>query len=194
MKKNLLIATLMMAVAVSLTALPAAFAADCKTPGALLDLMKKISQECKNDGGTDLKNCVEDPSKYAKLVRAWNSFVGNGPLHIGPRQIEFGVAQRGNLVAPGDRRFISEPLDKDSVTISVKKTGEGKAICELSICKVDANGVVTNIGSFTFPSDAPVGKEFSQTFTGVKACALDVLLNGKGGIGARFPMEFKATK
>jgi outer membrane lipoprotein-sorting protein len=197
MKKSLIVAASMFLFAVIFASTPSANA-QCNVPPVVKDLAKKLSDKCKSLEGTNSKfaDCSKKIDTFKNLVQAWNNLVGNSSLRLSPRDMEWNTAQTGNLVAPGDRRFISQIIeDGKGVTISVKKTGEGKAACEVYICAVDIDTQVeTSLGSFTFAQDAKPGeqsKSFSAAQVGKKIVV--VRLNGKG-LASRFPYEFKASK
>ncbi len=194
-KRNLVIASVIM-VALTFVVMPPASADDCSNSIFVRNLLKKFTEECKQQEGADAttSECTSKPPVYVKLVNTWNSLANNGPATIGPRAVEYGNTQTGNLLSPSNRTFLSPPLDKNTVTISIKKSDNGKATCVVSVCKVDINGNPTNLDTFTFNDNAAVGTEYKKTFSGLKDFALQVVLNGKGGLGKRFPFTFRATK
>jgi hypothetical protein len=173
--------------------------AQCNVPPVVKELAKKLSEKCKSLEGTDSKfaDCSKKIDTFKNLVQTWNGLVGNSSLRIGPRDMEWNTPQTGNLVAPADRRFISQPIeDGKGATIIVKKTGEGRASCEVYICAVDIDTQAeTNLASFTFEAGANPGAQFSKSFSAsqVGKKIIVVRLNGKG-LAARFPFEFKAIK
>ena len=199
MKKNLLIATLLMTLVVSFTIVPAANAQDCNVPNSVAGLIKQLRDECKKLEGADANTstCTSKRSTFLKMVDAWNGIVSGSSLQIGPRDMAFGTPQTGNLLAPADRRFISQLIEEGkSVTVSVKKRDNGNADCVVNICAVDLNtGAETKLSSDTIDGNAAVGTEVKKTFTGAQVAnhVLIVRLDGKG-VGKRFPYTFTATK
>ncbi len=173
--------------------------AQCNVPPVLKELAKKLSDKCKSLEGTNSKfaDCSKKIETFKNLTQTWNNLVGNSSLKIGPRDMEWNTPQIGNLVAPADRRFISQPLEEGKgATISVKKTADGRAACEVYICAVDIDTQAeSTLGSFTFDNDAKVGTVLSKSFSGAQVGKkiIVVRLNGKG-IASRFPYEFKAVK
>ena len=199
MKKNLLIATLMFTLLAGFAGVPAANAQDCNVPTAVASLIKQLRDECKKLEGdqANTSTCTSKRASFLKLVDAWNRLVSGSSLQIGPRDMEFGSVQTGNLLAPADRRFISQLIEPEKgVTISVKKTGDGKADCIVNICAVDLNtGAETKLSRDTIDGNAAVGTEVKRSFTSAQVGNKIVIvrLDGKG-VGKRFPYSFTATK
>jgi hypothetical protein len=198
MKKSLIVIASAFLFTFVFAATPAANA-QCNVPPVLKDLAKKLSDKCKALEGTNSKfaDCSKKIETFKNLTQTWNNLVGNSSLKVGPREMEWNTPQVGNLVAPADRRFISQPIEEGKgATISVKKTGEGRAACEVYICAVDIDTQAeTSLGSFTFDQDAKPGAVQSKSFSGAQVGKkiIVVRLNGKG-LAARFPYEFKAIK
>jgi hypothetical protein len=198
MKKSLIAMSLMFVFTFSFASMPTANA-QCNVPPVVKDLAKKLADKCKSLEGTNSKfaDCSKKITTFKTLVQSWNELVGNSSLKIGPREMAWDTPQIGNLVAPIDRRFVSQLIEEGKgATISVKKTGEGRAVCEVYICAVDIDTQAeTSLGSFTFDKDANPGtvqtKSFSASQVGKKVIV--VRLNSKG-LAARFPFEFKASK
>ncbi len=198
MKKSLIAMSLMFVFTFSFARVPVANA-QCNVPPVVKDLAKKLADKCKALEGTNSKfaDCAKKIETFKNLTETWNNLVGNSSLKIGPRDMEWNTPQTGNLVAPADRRFVSQLIEEGKgATITVKKTGEGRASCEVYICAVDIDTQAeTSLGSFTFDQDAKPGavqsKSFSASQVGKKVIV--VRLNGKG-LASRFPYEFKASK
>ena len=198
MKKNMLIATLLMTLVIGITVVPAS-AQDCNVPNSLAGLIKQLRDECKKLEGAEANTstCTSKRSTFLKLVDAWNSIVSGSSLQIGPRDMQWATPQTGNLLAPADRRFISQLIEEGKgVTVSVKKREDGRADCIVNICAVDLNtGAETKLSSDTIDGNAAVGTELKKTFSAsqVGNKILVVRLDGKG-VGKRFPYTFTATK
>jgi len=191
MKKSLIVSFMIMALIYTM-ATPSVRAQDCSTPGAFREVMKQLTKECQNLGNfSNLAACVTSAPLYSKIIGFWNTLAGNGPLKIGPREAKYNQTQQGTLIIPGDRTFIAAPSDKNSVTLSVKKRG-GKGGAKLSICKVDGDGNVGFLDTFTFQPDAPDGQEYKKTFSGVVANGFTIFLDGQGG-GALREFQFNLT-
>jgi len=199
MKKSLIAIAAVFVFTFGFASTPSANAQSCQTPPVVKELAKKLLEKCKSLEGTSSKfaDCSKKVQTFKQLEDAWNGLVGNSSLKIGPREMEWNTVQTGNLLAPGNRRFISKPIEEGKgASISIKKSGEGKARVEVSICAVDIDTQAeTNLASFTIDSDAKVGTDFTKSFSAsqVGKRVLIVFLDGKG-LGARFPMQFKASK
>src|SRR6185295_11406671 len=110
--------------------------------------------------------------RLVQLVEKWNSLVQNSPLRLGPRDTAFGSEQFGTVIAPADRRFVSQPIEPGKgVTISIKKRAPlagdqpTKGGCVVTVCSVDLDSATeSSLASFTFDPDAKVGTEFTKTF------------------------------
>ena len=173
MRKNLIAITLL--VAVGFVAIPAASADSCDIPAFVKDFVKNLKDECKKLEGpqASTSTCTKKQATLLKLVDKWNTLVQNSPLRLGPRDIAFGQDQLGTVIAPGDRRFVSQPIEPTKgVTISVKKRAPAvgdeptKGGCVVTVCAVDLDSAAeTSLASFTFESDAKVGTEFNKSFS-----------------------------
>lgn len=203
MRKNLLAITLLFAI--GFVALPSANADSCDIPGFVKDFVKNLKDECKKLEGAQASTstCTKKEARLLQLVEKWNGLVQNSPLRLGPRDTNFGSEQFGTVVAPGDRRFVTQPIEPTKgVTISVKKRAPiagdqpTKGGCVVTVCAVDLDSSAeSSLASFTFESDAKVGTEFSKSFSSsqVGNKVIIVKLDGKG-LAARFPYTYKATK
>lgn len=203
MKKNLLAISLVFAIGV--VALPSVNAQSCDIPAFIKDFVKNLKEECKKLEGPQAatSTCTKKEAQLLKIVEKWNSLVANSPLRLGPRDTAFGQDQFGTVIAPADRRFVSQPIEPTKgVTISVKKRAPiagdqpTKGGCVVTVCAVDLDSAAeTSLASFTFDPDAKVGTEFNKSFTSsqVGNKVIIVKLDGKG-LAARFPYTYKATK
>jgi len=119
MKRTLKLATLL-ALGVAMIAIPSTIAitaanADCGVPAIVKDLLKKASEECKKQEGSDatLKECSSKPSILVAIANTWNSIVGpDSAAVIGPRLNKFGTPQDGRILNPGTRLFYTQVSDK----------------------------------------------------------------------------------
>jgi len=190
--KKLLIVSFMTTALIYTAATPRVGAQDCSTPGPFREVMQQLTKECKNLGGADLAKCVASAPLYTKIIAIWNNLAGNGPLKIGPREAVYNQTEAGDIVPPGDRRYLAAPSDKSSVTLSVKKKG-GKGKVVLSICKVNGDGIPTHLDTFTFQPDAPVGQEYRKTFSGALGQGFDMFMDGQGLL-TQFQYDLKLSK
>jgi hypothetical protein len=195
MRKKLLTVSFMIMALIYTTATPPVSAQDCKTPGPFREAMKQLTSECKKLGSfSDLVGCVTSAPLYAKIIGIYNGIVGDGPLKIGPRNLNFNQTEQGSLKIPGDRVFITGPSDRATVTLSIKKRG-GQGGAKVSICKVDGNGNVALLDTHTFQPDDPDGKEYKKTFSGVLAHGFTTFMDGQGGgVLRRFDFDIRLSK
>jgi hypothetical protein len=221
MKKNIALSIVML-VAINFAAAPETQAQNCKSPAQIVsriwtkwgDTIIAVGCVVKSAAATSAAapvtagaslaatatlsaTCIRNTQKYKeaieKMVSLFNDLADNGPATLGPRRIEFGDIQRGVLVGPMDRTFVSVyPMDKDSVTFRVKKI-EGESKVEVIICKIDAQGTVSNLAVFEMDEKDADGKEYVKTVTGVSNQLVQIRLNGKTAV-KKFKYEFKATK
>jgi len=139
--------------------------------------------------------CISKADKYAKaaedMVKFFNASADNGRWTIGPRRIEWGQPQTGAVVSTLSRVFISAaPIDKDSVTVKVKKT-DGRAQADVIICKVDEKGNTTKLAQFEFAEgNNNMGQEITKTVTGVKGQLVQVRIDADSAVKK---FEYKVT-
>jgi hypothetical protein len=143
-------------------------------------------------------NCIKNAKKYAeaveKMVKFFNENAGNSRWKIGPRQIEWGKVQTGTVVSATSRVFVSAaPVDKDSVTIKVKKI-EGKAQTDIIICKVDEKGNFIKLAQVEFAKgDDNEGQTITKTVSGVKGHLVQVRVDSDS-VAKKFEYQLTVTK
>jgi hypothetical protein len=221
MKKMIFVASLL-ALTFSLTSTPAANAQNCKSPvqtvsniwkkwgdtiiavGCVVKSTAETSAAAPATGGLSLAataalsaQCIRNTARYKeaieKMVSFFNDLADNGPATLGPRRIEFGNLQTGDLIGPMDRTFVSVyPMDTDSVTFHLKKV-DGESKVEVVICKIDTNGTVTNLAVFETDEKDPNGKDYTHTVSGVSNQLVQIRLNGKSLV-KRFKYELRVTR
>jgi hypothetical protein len=142
--------------------------------------------------------CIKQSNRFVNaadtMVLAFNALIGDSRLTIGPRPIVFNDTQDGGLIGPIDRTFLSAyPMDKNNVTVSVKKL-DGRAATEAIICKVAYDGTATKVGEINFPrGNDNIGQELSKTVTGMENHLLQVRINTITPL-FQFKYQLKATK
>lgn len=216
-KRAVMIASLLL-VLLHATNAPTASAQNCRSAGQVVgDIWKKWGEtiikvgcvakavaETAGSGGASLPasvaqsaQCIKNATKYKEaaesMVRLFNALADNGPATIGPRRIEFGSRQNGTLIGRLDRTFLSVyPMDKPSVTFKVKKL-DGEGALEGVICKVDADGRLTSLATFSFGENDPNGKEITKVVSGVDNQLVQIRLDGKTAL-RKFQYELYVTK
>lgn len=200
MKRKLKLATFL-ALGIAIIAIPSTIAipsanANCGVPTIVRNLLERASSECKKQegSGATLKECSSKAGFIVTLIGIWNGIVGpDSPAVAGPRLNKFGTPQNGKVVNPGARLFYTHVSDKDTVSFKVTKRG-GKAGCDISICAVDENGNSSSLGKVSFPADAEVGKEISQSVNLSKGKVLQLYFDGNGGVGKAFEFTLLTSK
>lgn len=138
--------------------------------------------------------CISKADKYAKavedMVKFFNANADNGRWTIGPRKIEWNKPQTGAVVSTFSRVFVSAaPIDKDSVTVKVKKI-DGKAKADVIICKVDDKGNFINLATVEFDKTDGAGEEITKTVSGVKGHFVQVRIDADSVVKK---FEYKLT-
>lgn len=180
---------------VGLVALPAvAHAGPCDpvtkyTQDVWGQLNQIADQACKE--GSNCKNTQARLQKLYeqadKVVKWWNQMTKGTWAQLGPRNFAFGSKNKGTLVAPGDRTWISTmPSQKDSVDVTLKKN-DGKGYAVVAICVADEGGKPELKEQFEVKDDGTTKK----TITGVNGKIVSVRLDGKGGVGKSTAYELE---
>jgi hypothetical protein len=131
-----------------------------------------------------------------KLVTFWNSKVNNSWATIGPRKLDLNQWHTGNIVGTTGRKFVSFPvLNANSITVTIEETG-GKGKTSATVCKINAAGIKTNIGTQWFNDDQAAKNKSNEinTFTinGAKNQIITIHLDGKS-VGNSFNYKLKAN-
>lgn len=143
-------------------------------------------------------NCIKNSTKYAEaveqMVSFFNAAVNNNRWTIGPRRMEWGKIQTGSVVSTFSRVFISAaPVDKDSITVKVKKT-DGKAQADIIICKVDDKGNFIKLAQVEFDKgNDNEGEVITKTVTGVKGHLVQVRIDADSVVN-KFAYQLTVTK
>jgi len=152
-------------------------------------------------GEVDLQvtlECIKNVKKYEEIAKQmisfFNSAANNGWATLGPRRIEFGTAQKGTVVSAASRVFVSPlPVDKDSVTVQVKKI-DGEAQADIIICKVDGKGNYIKLAQVEFAKgDNNVGQVITKTVSGVKGYLVQVRIDADSVI-KKFEYQLTVSK
>jgi len=204
MKRTVVIASLLI-LAMNLPS-SSAPAAECKSIAQITsDIWKKWAavgaalgcQALAAEGDISANVCANS-SKYPEAVNQmlafYNQEVNNNWAEIGPRKIEFGTSQEGDVIGPGERVFISPaPVNKDSVTIKIKKL-DGRARTSVVICKITQNNIPTKLAEFEFAEgDGNAGEEITKTVSGVRNQLVQVHLHAET-VSRRLHYSLRADK
>lgn len=204
--------TIVLIFTIQTTAVPAERRETCRSAGQVIgDIYKKwgeviIATGCvvgvnAGTGGVAMPAtlaCISKADKYAaaveEMVKFFNANANNSWATIGPRRLEWNKTQTGTVVSTFSRVFLSaEPIDKDSVTVKVKKI-DGKAKAQVVICKIDDKGNYIKLAEFEFfKGDDNEGQEISRTVTGTKGHLVQVRLDADSVVN-KFEYQIKAAK
>lgn len=146
-------------------------------------------QACKE--GSSCKNAQSRMQKLYeqadKVVKWWNQMTKGTWAQLGPRNFELGARNKGTLVAPGDRTWISTmPSQKDSLDVTLKKN-DGKGYAVVAICVADEGGKPELKESFELRANGTTKK----TISGVSGKLVSVRLDGRGGAGKATAYELE---
>ncbi|MBT8108332.1 MAG: LamG domain-containing protein [Gammaproteobacteria bacterium] len=146
--------------------------------------------------GETLANCETTAQAFATLpdraLSFWNDRIASGGwATIGPRGLLLGNREQGNLIVPGDRKFITimPPLYKDRATLTLEER-DGRARVTARVCKVSFDNEYTLLRTFSV-NEAPGERENQNQLIlwdldGVLLHHLIVVLDASGTIGRNF--------
>ena len=171
----------------ALASVSTAQADPCGTPTEMVKAIWEEYEKRAGDEGCSSELCFEEKDKYLTIVEefieAWNKAQGNSPLTIGPRRLEVGSVQGGNVVFT--RKFISPPLNAP-LDVSLTKLGK-RAETDVNICLYpnDDRTTAASVESFTVPGGpGNAGWSWDQTLTNAKGHVVAISLNAGPGIQA----------
>ncbi len=119
----------------------------------------------------------------SKMITYWNSKVNNSWATIGPRSIQKGDTENGNIIGTTGRKYITPyPLDYDNATITInEKDGKGK-MCVV-VCTTDKNGNTVKIAEKWFNDTSSRKKKKNEkrtiTISNSKAKVVSIHFDGK---------------
>jgi hypothetical protein len=170
--KNSFKLVLLSAALLSLLASPA-LAVDkrCKTSAdhiaKLIQIVKSVcslTQETR-DACAGKAQSAADAKKHAeKFLEVWNRIAGNSWARVGPRNFNLGKGDKGTIVSPGQRAWISRDVAKSTTSITVREL-DGKLDANFNVCVIDNKGKVSYVKSTTFSKNAKKEKR-TVTITG----------------------------
>lgn len=148
------------------------------------------------------RSCIAPTSAVArlpdKMVAFWNSITGSDTwATIGPRKLEFGRVQSGNLISPGDRKFISASpaMGRDRVFLNLREL-EGKARVTARVCRVSLGNHYEKLHTLTV-NETPEERDdenqwILQDLGDLHRHFLIVYLDASGTVMRNFRYELKA--
>lgn len=100
--------------------------------------------------GKTFRQCTNNASNYTKAVSSgvneYNKLVGKSTwATLGPRDMRFGIDNKGTVRFPGDRTFVSVvPARKDTLKLRMRELS-GKAKVEVIVCKQGERGGIKRL-------------------------------------------------
>ncbi len=176
----------------SLSAAENAHAGDCRDAASYGNkLVEAASKICEKVNGkfqkcdsTKLGGAV---SEIQSWIKWWNQMFGNTWATIGPRQIAYQALDRGTLVSPGDRVWISVAPSFQEANVRIRLI-DGKAKLTVSYCALKADGTMDFLGSDTAGSgQSPPQKALTREQ--VVGKFIVVKMDGQGGLGLRYQYD-----
>ncbi|MGH1342893.1 MAG: hypothetical protein ACRBN8_15125 [Nannocystales bacterium] len=112
-------------------------------------------------------------------VKIWNKLSGDKSWKtIGPRRIDFEKWNKGTLLGPTERMFISGIPAVNPVEIDFHKLDHGGKV-KVVVCKVPNKGKAVAVKSFEVAPDARKGKIKTVRIDDAKGHIITVVLHGK---------------
>ncbi len=145
-----------------------------------MKIFKQICAQVEEASGKKNKICNNPKSAEAlkvakRMAGEWNKIAGNARL--GPRTYAFGSKQRGTIIAPGQRMWLSRvPSATAKRTVSIEKLG-GKSRVKAHVCLVSKNGKSKLVRTIEIPKGT---KKFNKSVvvSGAKGKLVTVKLKG----------------
>jgi hypothetical protein len=184
--------------AAALTAAPAAARADrCESAGSYAAKFKEAADKaCSYGNWSTCNQRGELLAEAAYWTSWWNQMAGNTWAKIGPRQIDFGRTDQGNIVAPGKRLWVSfTPAAHGFVEVKISKK-DGKAGLRVHLCAINDQGKTEWIETLDIPRGAD-NKVFTVrdpkgTLKG-KFVAVDMIGDGMVGQGFKYDLSITSS-
>lgn len=112
-------------------------------------------------------------------VKIWNKLSGDKNWKkIGPRRMDFEAWNKGTLLGPTERMFVSGIPAVNPVEIDFHKLDHAGKV-KVVVCKVPKKGKAVAVKSFEVAPDAPNGKVKTVRINGAKGHVITVVLHGK---------------
>lgn len=153
------------------------------------ELNEVADKACKEGSGCkDAQSRVQKLyAEVDKVVKWWNSMTKGTWAQLGPRNFSFGQKNKGTLVAPGDRTWISTlPAKNDWVSVALTKS-DGAGDATAYVCVADEKGKLELATSFDVDKNGTVKRKIS----GVAGKVVVVRLDGKGGVGKKLEYQLE---
>jgi hypothetical protein len=113
----------------------------------------------------DCSKVAKAKDKLAEAVAKWNTVFKDSPGQIGPRTIEVGGPEGGELIAGGVRTFLTPLALSGKFEVEVTKK-DGKA-ADIHLCAVDGTGKAVHLESMSFDAGDKGSKAKTVALDGV---------------------------
>jgi hypothetical protein len=172
----------------------AAYAGDCKDVDSYAKKLNEAADRICTKVGDKWQKC--DASKIENVRNEvqywtswWNEMVGETWAKIGPRHVGFGTTDKGTIVNPGTRIWVSSGPSAGDASWDIDYV-EGAAGMKISYCAIDATGNVEFLGAEDVnPKKQPPKKSLDASKVAGKFLA--VKLDGDGGAGKKWEYKIK---
>ncbi len=111
-------------------------------------------------------------------IKIWNKIAGDGWGKIGRRRLDFETWEKGTLVGPTERMFVSGIPAVNPVVVDFHKLDHAGKV-KVVVCKVPEKGKAVAVKSFEVDPDAPKGKVKTVRIDDAKGHVISVVLHGK---------------
>jgi hypothetical protein len=126
-----------------------------------------------------------------KGIRIWNKLASDKSwAKIGPRRMDFGEWNKGTLIGPTERVFISGIPAVNPVEVAFHKTGS-KGKVKVVVCKVPEKGKAKVVKSFTVWPNDKEGLIKKVSIPNAKGHIITVVLHGKS-LGKQLEYKVRA--
>ncbi len=121
---------------------------------------------------------VVDWFEYQELastaVTGWNQLANNSWSTIGPRSLNIGSTETGNVVGRTTRTFIMPPSNRDTIRVTINKT-DGRARTGVTICTQTNDDRRQSVVSHSFPNtNDPLVETFEITGAADKVISIAI--------------------
>ena len=169
-----------------------AHAGSCQDSAELAKKLVEAANKLCTQAGGRFKNCDAQKlgaavSQVDYWVKWWNSTVGNTAAKLGPRSLAYNATDKGTILNPGVRTWISLEPSAGRGKVQIKAL-DGKAGMEVSYCAINAEGRIDFLGTDTAGSgQSPPVRELSEEQIGGKFVVLK--MDGTGGALKKYEYE-----
>jgi hypothetical protein len=130
-------------------------------------------------GGPASATAAEVASAFEQGIKQWNTLLaGNSWARIGPRSLEFGKTEKGNVVGVTERLFVSPMPAFRPMHVEVKKTG-GNGRVRVVVCAAAERGPARVVRAFDLDDGVKDGAVERVAIPDAPGHVIKVVLHGK---------------